>query len=112
MEPIGECLAIIRGAERHGDLLAAEPVDGFEAPLNRWVGVHTFDGTETFHKVPTIMWAERWPPGLNRLREIGIALARATVDRRQIGSNGFYREVELPCRGLQMRCEIGHRDPG
>jgi hypothetical protein len=91
---VGQLLAVIRGAERHRDLLVAEAVDGLEASLNRKLG--------------GVSRAERGPPGLNRLWQTDIAAARATVDRHEIVSNGFGGQVQLSRRGLAMRCEAGH----
>jgi hypothetical protein len=38
MQTIVESLEIIRGAQRYGDMVPAEPVDGLKAPLDRRVG--------------------------------------------------------------------------
>jgi hypothetical protein len=96
IEPRGQRLAVIRGAERHRHLLATKPFDGLEAPLHGGIGVRTFDRAEALDELARVSRAEYWPPGPHRLRETGIALARAAVDRCKIGSNGLAGQVELP----------------
>ncbi len=107
-EAIGERLAIIRGTERHRDLVAAEPLDGLQASLDCGIGVLALNGVEACHKLLLVSLAERWPPGLNRLCEVCIALALAAAYRREIVSNGLCGQVKLCRRGLEMRCEAGH----
>ena len=85
-----------------------EPVDGREAPLHRWIGMLTFDGAEACHKLASVALAKHWPPGLNRLRETGKTVARATMDRREIVSNGRCGQVQLCRCGLEMPFEAGH----
>lgn len=51
MQTIVECLEIIRGAQRYGDMVPAEPVDGLKGPLDRRVGVRALDGTKVFFRI-------------------------------------------------------------
>jgi hypothetical protein len=67
------------------------------------------DSAEAFDELATVALTEHWPPGLHRLRETGIAVARAAVDGCEIGSNGCGGQVQLSRRSLEMLREAGYQ---